>query len=79
MRRDEKLELDILIQGSNITDKKLNSAFSSSFVRSTGVRVLTVEMVLTHECNLIPVRGKGNEDYETWMNFAKKLAVLTMS
>ena len=32
-----------------------------------------------HECNIIPVRGKGSEDYETWMGFAKKVAVLTMS
>ena len=49
MRRDEKLDLDILIQGSYITDNDLNSALSSSFVSSTGIRVLTVEMVLTLE------------------------------
>jgi len=32
-----------------------------------------------HECNLIPVRGKGSEDDEVWMSFAKKVDVLTMS
>ena len=50
MRRDEKLDLDIFIQGSYITDNELNSAISSSFVISTGVRHLThltVTMVLT--------------------------------
>ena len=49
MRRDEKLDFDSLIQGSYITDNELNPALSSSFNSSTGVRVLTVEMVLTLE------------------------------
>ena len=40
MRRDEKLDLDIFIQGSYITDNALNSALSSSFVISTGERHL---------------------------------------
>ena len=50
MRRDEKLDLDIFTQGSYITDYELNSALSSSFLSSTGVRHLTnltVKMVLT--------------------------------
>ena len=79
MHRHEKLDFQILTQGSFITDNELNSALSSSFVSCTGVRVLTVEMVLTLECNLLPVSGKGREDYETWMNFAKIVAILTMS
>jgi len=40
MRRDEKLDLDIFTQGSYITDYELNSALSSSFLSSTGVRHL---------------------------------------
>ena len=55
MRRDEKLDFNILIQGSYITDNELNSAFSSSFVSSTGVRVLSVEMVLTLEITCMNV------------------------
>ena len=47
MRRDEKLDLTIFIQGSYITDNELTSVLSSSFVISTGVRQLTVKMVLT--------------------------------
>ena len=47
MRRDEKLDLDIFIQGSYITDNELTSALSSFFVISTGVRHLTVKMALT--------------------------------
>ena len=50
MRRDEKLDLDIFIQGSYITDNELTFVLSSSFVISTGVRhltYLTVKMVLT--------------------------------
>ena len=55
MRRYQKLDVDILIQSSFITDDELNSALSSSFVSSTGVRVLTVEMVLTLENTYIHV------------------------
>ena len=40
MRRDEKLDLDIFIQGSYITDNELTFVLSSSFVISTGVRHL---------------------------------------
>ena len=40
MRRDEKLDLEIFIQGSYITDNELTSVLSSSFVISTGVRHL---------------------------------------
>ena len=40
MRRDEKLHLDIFIQGSYITDNELTSVLSSSFVISMGVRHL---------------------------------------
>ena len=50
MRRDEKLDLDIVIQGSYITDNELTSVLPSFFVSSTGVRHLThltVKMVLT--------------------------------
>ena len=50
MRRDEKLDIDIVIQGSYITDNELTSVLSSSFIISTGVRhltQLTVKMVFT--------------------------------
>ena len=71
-----------MIQGSFITDNELISALSSSFVSSSGVldsRNGLDARKHIYECNLIPVRGKGSEDYETWMNFAKKLAVQTIS
>ena len=38
MRRGEKLDFDIFIQGSYITDNELTSVLSSSFVSSTGVK-----------------------------------------
>ena len=47
MRRYEKL--DISNQEVFSKDDELNSALSSSFVSTTKVRVLTVEMVLTLE------------------------------
>ena len=83
MSRYERLDLNILIQSSFFTYNELKSALSISFVSKHGGSGLDSRNGLDarkhiHECNIIQVRGKGSEDYETWMAFAKKVAVLTM-
>ena len=44
-----------VVNGSFFADNELNSALSSSFVSRTGVRVLTVEVVLTLESTYMNV------------------------
>ena len=63
MRRYEKLDANSLIQ-----DNELNSALSSFPVSSTGVRVLTAEMVLTLESTYMT----AGADLENFMTIAHR-------